>query len=311
LTTGAGGGDAPMSYSEKYRGTPWGRPEPSAPPPPRSRRPFAIAIVAVIVMAVAGVGIVALATTPTLPGPGPKPSPTLPVAERSASPLPVGSPTPTPTTDPGKAVLARFWTLVSSPDASYRMTVKGRTTFDKKTYETFSDVFVVVGDDYSGTVHSNGPGPLLAGIQPSQIHSATVARKNGVMYLKETGKTRTSRRSSDRSDRWTPFLYLQLEGWIDYLKPVSVGGRQLHLLRTNTFYRPDLSRMLQVRRFDGVPDTMTLDVRVTEAGVPVSATFTEHVVAYDNAGKRHVFDGRTDFAFTKFGAKLTVTIPRR
>jgi hypothetical protein len=310
MTGGDGAGDRPMSYGEKYRGTPWGRPEPPPPPPTPSRGPRVVAIVAVVAIAVAGVGLVALATAPSRSGPGPNGTPTSPAADRPSSLSPAASPTPTPTADPGQAVLARFWTLVSAPEATYQMTVKGRTTLDRKTYETFSDTFVVVGDDYSGTVRSDGPGPLLAGVQPSEIRSATVARKDGVVYLKEAGKHRTARRSSDRSDRWTPFLYLQLPAWIDYLKPVTVNGRHLHLLRTNTFYRPDIARMLQVRRFNGVPDTMTLDVWVTEAGVPVSATFTEHLVAYDEAGKRHVFDGRTDFVFSRFGAKLAVRVPK-
>lgn len=300
--------EPPMSYAEKYRGTPWGRPEPPPPPPPPSRRPLAVAVVAVIVIVVAGIGIVALASSPSRPGPAPNGSPTSRVADASPSAF---VPTPSPSVDPGKAVMARFWALVSAPDASYRMTIKGRTTFDRKTYESFSDTFTVVGDDYSGTVRSYGPGPLLMGVQPSQIRSASVARKHGIVYLKEAGKHRTARRSNDRYDRWTPFLYLQLEGWIDYVRPVTVGGRRLHLLRTNRFYRPDIARLLQVRRFDGVPDTMTLDVYVTEAGVPVSAIFTEHLVGTDQVGKRHVFDGRSEFEFARFGARLAVRIPSR
>ena len=154
-------------------------------------------------------------------------------------------------------------------------------------------------------------GPLLNGIQPSRIASATIARKAGVVWLKEAGKHRVSRRSSARSDRKTPFLYLDLPGWIDYVKPVTVTGRHLHLLRTNKFYRPDIARLLDLARFNVVPNTMALDVYVTDKGVPVKADLNVYVTGSDQIGRRHTFRARTDFTFSKFGAKLVIRVPKR
>ncbi len=308
MTEPTGDGDRTQSYAEKYRGTPFGRPELPPPPPNASRTPLVVAIVAVIAIVAAGAGIVFLAmapgTTSLVPGPAGLPSPT-----------PGGSPalrsTPTPTADPGAAVMVSFWTRISAPNLSYRLSAKGKTTFDRTTFESFTETYAVAGDEYSGTIRSHNRGLLLQGIQPSRITAATVARKGGIVYLKETGKHRTARRSSDRSDRLTPFLYLQLPGWIDYVKPVTVKGRHLHLLRTNAFYRPDIARLLDLSKFDGIPDSMTLEVLVTTDGIPLSATFTEHLVGTDQFGKSHVFNGRTDFTFSKVGAGFTITVPKR
>lgn len=313
MTEPTGGGDRPptqpQSYAEKYRGTPYGRPEIPPPLPRGSRTPLVVALVAVIAIIAAGAGIVFLAMSPStsslVPGPAALASPT---PGGSAAPRPTA--TPTTSVDPGAAALAGFWARVSAPDLSYRLTATGKTTFDRKTFESFTESYAVVGDEYSGTIRSHNRGVVLLGMQPSRITSATVARKGGVVYLKEAGKHRTARRSSDRSDRLTPFMYLQLPGWIDYVKPVTVKGRHLHLLRTNSFYRPDIARLLDLSKFDATPDTMTLDVLVTDDGTPVSATFTEHFVGDDQFGKSHVFNGRTDFTFSKVGAKLPIAVPR-
>ena len=73
MTQPTGDGERPQSYAEKYRGTPYGRPEAPPPPPKASRTPLAIALVAVIAIVVAGTGIVLRATSPgtasLVPGP--------------------------------------------------------------------------------------------------------------------------------------------------------------------------------------------------------------------------------------------------
>lgn len=309
MTEPTGGGGQPQSYAEKYRGTPYGRPEIPPPPPKGSRTPLVVALVAVSAIIAAGAGIVFLATSPgtssLIPGPAGQATST---PGGTTAPRPTA--TPTPSADPGAAVLAGFWARVSAPDLSYRLTITGKTTLDRKTFESFTESYAVVGDEYSGTIRSHNRGVLLLGIQPSRIASASVARKGGIVYLKEAGKHRTARRSNDRSDRLTPFMYLQLPGWIDYVGPVSVKGRHLHLLRTNSFYRPDIARLLDLSKFEGIPDSMTLDVLVTTDGIPVSATFTEHLVGNDQFGKSHVFNGRADFVFSKVGAELTIAVPR-
>lgn len=285
-----------QSYAEKYAGTPWGRPTPSAapPPPPPSRAPLAFALVAVVAIVVAGVGLVALALSPGQAG-GLKPSSTF----HDTSTLAPGIATPAPPTpaDPGVAVKDKFWALVSDPNASYHMTASGRSTVDGKLFESFKQSIDVVGDEYSGWIDSN--------VSPK----GKIARKDGVVWVKVPGKARVGRQTSERYYRLTPFLYLGLEAWIDYVKPVTVGGRHLHLLRTNSFYRPDIARMLDLGKFPVVPDKMNLDVLVTDAGVPVSAVFTADVTVGNATQQR--FHGKTTFAFSKFGDKLRISVPKR
>ena len=299
------GAKRPSALAETLSRPDVGQPGPSAPPP--SNRPLTAAAAAIVAIFVAGAALVVLAVGPDA-GPSANRA-TLPPAGLASS-GPAASPTPTPTVDPGVAIKSGFWALVSAPDATYRLAAKGRSTFDGKTYETFTDSVDVAGDTYSGTTRRTARGPLLNAIQPSRIKSATIARLDGVVWLKEAGKHRTSRRSSARSDRMTPFLYLDLAAEIDYIKPVTVNGRHLHLLRTNKYYRPDIARLLDLARFNVVPNQMALDLWVTDDGVPVKATFTVAVNGSDQIGRRHTFRAQTDFTFSKFGAKLAIRVPK-
>ena len=178
------------------------------------------------------------------------------------------------------------------------MTASGKSVIDKKTFETFKESIDVVGDDYSGWINSS--------ITPK----AQIARKDGVIWVKLPGKARVGRQTSERYFRLTPFLYLEMAAWLDYVKPVTVNGRHLHLLRSNKYYRPDIARMLDFSKFLVVPDKMVLDVYVTDEGVPVSAVFTAAVVV-GHGSNRQDFHGRTSFTFTKFGAKLPIRVPKR
>jgi hypothetical protein len=291
-------GDLPTSYAEKYRGTPRGRPEPPPPAPTSSGGPPWLIIAGLAVIAVAVAGLVVLATTSpgSLPG---QAAATTPAPGGSGTGISsVASPTPSPTLDPGKVVAARFWTLISDPKASYHMAASGRSVINKKTFETFKESIDVVGDTYSGWIDSS--------VSPK----AKIARKDGVIWVKVPGKARVGRQTSERYFRLTPFLYLEMAAWLDYVKPVTVNGRHLHLLRSNKYYRPDIARMLDFSKFLVVPDKMVLDVYVTDDGVPVSAVFTADVVV-GHGTNRQDFHGRTAFTFTKFGAKLKITVPKR
>ena len=291
------GAKRPTSYSEQYQGTEFGRPAPPPPSPPTSRRPFAVAAIAVIAILVAGSILVVLAVAPNGIGSiGSQPS--VPPSGSTSGRSGVASPSPTPTIDPGQAVLARFWTLVSNPRASYHLAASGKSVLDKKTFGTFKESIDVVGDEYSGWIDS------------SASPKGTIARKDGVIWVKVPGKARVGRQTSERYYRLTPFLYLEMAAWVDYLKPVTVNGRHLHVLRSNKFYRPDIARMLDFKKFLVVPDKMVLDVYVTDDGVPVSAVFTADVNVRDVTG-HHAFHGRTSFTFSKFGAKLTIHVPKR
>jgi hypothetical protein len=291
------GAKRPATYSEMYRATYQGGSEPPAPPPTPSRGPFVVAVAVLVAIAVAGSALVALAVVPTgtLPVAG---NPTIPPAGLATSGPSAASPTPSPTVDPGVAVHAKFWALISDKQASYHMTATGKSTLDKKTLATYKESLDIVADEYSGWIDSNSS------------PKATIARKDGVVWVKIPGKKRVGRVTGERYFRLTPFLYFDLPGWIDYVKPVTANGRHLHLLRSNKFYRPDIARMLDFQKFLIVPDKMVLDLYVTDNGVPVSATFTADVSFRDTTG-RHAFHGRTSFTFSKFGSKLVIRVPKR
>jgi hypothetical protein len=101
-----------------------------------------------------------------------------------------------------------------------------------------------------------------------------------------------------------------MPAWLDYVKPVTVGGRHLHLLRSNRYYQPDIARMIDLLKFQWDPDSMALDLYVTDDGVPVSANFAVAVDVTDS-GAVHPIRGRADFAFSKVGDKLKIVVPKR
>ncbi|MGZ8527756.1 MAG: hypothetical protein ACXWWR_03095 [Candidatus Limnocylindrales bacterium] len=301
MTEASGGGERPtgeqpMSYAEKYRGTEWGRPEPPAPPPRASKAPLVIALVLVVAIVGAGIGLVVLTN-----GAGPShPASTPPDgAIGAASPsLPARVASPSPTADPGKAVLVKLWTLVSPPDASYHMTVSGKSRLGRQTW-TYREALDIVGDEYAGSFTSSLEG------------TRKIARKDGVYWYKKAGKTAVGVRTNDRHLRRAPFMDLQLAAWLDYVKPVSVGGKPLHLLHSNDFYRPDTARLLGLPRFPFEPNEMGLDLYVTDDGLPVSAEFTLKAHGRGTQpGTTVDLTSTASFTFSKFGAKFAIRVPK-
>jgi hypothetical protein len=244
---------------------------------------------------VAGLAMIGLAMAPNG---SPVSAGSTPAGAVGAVASPTLAPTPSPTLDPGKAVLAKFWAIAGDPAMSYHMTASGKSVLDKRTVESYKESVDVVGDEYSGWIDS------------SSSPKSQMARKDGVVWVKLPGKARVGRQTGARYFRLTPFMYLEMAAWVDYVKPVTVGGRHLHLLRSNRFYRPDIARMLDFQKFLVEPDSMALDVYVSDEGVPVSASFTADVDLRDSSGD-HAFHGRTDFAFSKVGQQLKITVPKR
>ena len=291
-----------MSYSEKYAGTEWGRPVPPplAPLPPRSRITLVFVGLVVVLIVGAGIGLVNLALAPSRPaGLIGTATPTTGLGSSGPS---AASPTPTPTADPGLAIRARFWALVSAPDVSYHLNANGAWTNryvarHKTIRGSFTESLDIVGDTYSGS------------FAPSGVPRRTIARKGGVAWVRPAGGPRVARRTQDRYYRFSPFLDLRFAAWLDYVKPVTVDGRHLHLLRSNTFYRPDVARMLGLIAFKVEPDTMVLELYVTDEGVPVSATFTVAVdVAYTDM--QQIFHGHANFSFARFGQPFKIVVPK-
>lgn len=310
MTEPAGGGERsaderapderPMSYAEKYRGTEWGRPESPTPPaaPPGSKMPLIVALVVAVAIVGAGIGLVALTSSPaSAPG---QPGASAPGgAGAGAGPSLAARTAPaSPSVDPGIAIVAKFWTLVSAPDLSYHMTVSGKSKLGKERW-TFRESLDVVGDEYAGSFTSSLEG------------TRKIARKDGGYWYKKSGKTAVGVRTNDRHLRRTPFMDLQLAAWLDYVKPVSIGGRHLHLLRSNAFYRPDYARLLGLPKFPFEPNRAELDLYVSDDGVPVSAEFT--LFAHGRGatpGTTVNLNSTTSFTFARFGATFKIRVPK-
>jgi hypothetical protein len=86
------------------------------------------------------------------------------------------------------------------------------------------------------------------------------------------------------------------------------GGRTLHRLTTTKFYAPSIERMLDLGGFTLRPDTLRLVLLVTDAGVPVRATFTCIVDGSPVDGIPH-FAGTAEYEFRAFGEPATIATP--
>ena len=186
---------------------------------------------------------------------------------------------------------------MSDPNASYHMTASGRSTINGKLFESFKQSIDVVGDEYSGWIDSN--------VSPK----GKIARKDGVVWVKVPGRARVGRQTSETLLPADAVPLYRARG-LDRLRETRDGRRPAPPpARTNSFYRPDIARMLDLGKFRVVPDKMDLDILVTDAGVPVSAVFTADVTVGNATQQR--FHGKTTFAFSKFGDKLRISVPKR
>jgi hypothetical protein len=273
------------SIVERFRGTEWDtRTQPVDPMLLRrssNRASQAIVVVglAVLLAAVGGGAFVLLQ-------PGSTPL--------STEPSPWAGPT-----EVDAPVLAAFWKLVEPPTLSYHLESSGSMVYQRQT-STFTLSLDIAGDDFTGRLNEIGGAGRV-----------TFVRHTGVLYLRVVGQKQwTTLETSDRARRESPFMGLDDHRELVSTGPFIEGGTRLYRLISTPLYRPSVERMLDLYLFQFpfpavVPN---LELIVTEAGVPVRATFTVTVAA-DVANAVPAFKGTSTFTFSKFGQVVKIAAP--
>lgn len=272
------------SIIERFRGTEWGTPEPAPPPPPRRGRGPVPLVAAILVLGGTLAGV-ALLASPQNEGDRP---------ELHASFLPDDG--ITPRVPDSIRILDAFWAVARDPELAYHLEGTGGSTaegFDSS-FELRLDV---VGDDYSGTVNTIGGTGL-----------ADIIRVDHVVYVRPTGGAWLALRTDDRTLRQLPFMGLEGRRELVYDGTLEDGGRTLHRLVTTKFYAPSVERMLDLAGFTLRPDTLSLVLLVSDAGVPVRATFRCTVDGSPVDGIPH-FEGTAEYEFRAFGVPAAIATP--
>ncbi len=273
--------EPPGSIIERFRGTPWESPPPPEPPRPPARGPSLI-VVAVAILGLGGLaGVFALASRP---------------AEPPGDGTFLRPPDVTPRVPDSIRILDRFWSIVRDPEVSYHLDGTGSSSAPN-----FEELFVlsldVVGDDYTGTVDTiggSGQGELI--------------RLDGVMYVRPAGQEWTAARTSDAGLRQDPFMGLAGKRELEYGARLVEDGAIVHRLLSTKAYAPSVARMLDLGSFGMHPDTRTLELIVTDDGVPLRATFA-CVVNGDLADGTPHFEGTAEYAFSAFGEPVVIATP--
>ena len=269
------------SIIERFRGTEWETPAPPPPPPPRRGHGLFVLVIAILAIGGLVVGVVAF----------------LPALGREGAPgTVVRNPDITPRVPDSIRVLDRFWSVVRDPELSYHLEGAGSSHaegFDAS-FELSLDV---VGDDFTGTVNSIGGTGL-----------AEYVRFNGVVYVRPDGEEWGGLRTSDAIFRQVPFMGLAGRRELVYDASLVEGGVTLHRLVTTESYAPSVERMLEVSLLPFRPDTRTLELIVTDEGVPVRATFT-CVLEGSLVDGIPRFEGTAEYAFSAFGEAVVIQTP--
>jgi hypothetical protein len=271
------------SIIERFRGTEWAAPEPPPPPPPRRGRGALTLVLAVLVIggAVGGIAILAsnLGTSPGgevqfLPDDG-----------------------ITPRVPDSIRVLDAFWALARDPELAYHL--EGTGEFKSEAFTTTFELSLdIAGDDYTGTVNTiDGSG------------FAEIIRLDGVMYLRQPGTAWFSRRTNDAGLRQDPFMGLSGRRELVYDGKLVEDGATHHRLVSTEFYAPSVARMLDLGAFhESRPQTRTLELIVTDEGVPLRATFSLLVEGSAVDGLAPI-EGHAEYTFTDVGVPIVVATP--
>jgi hypothetical protein len=274
--------EPPGSIIERFRGTEWESPAPPPPPQPRQRGGALI----VLLVAIVAIGSLVVGVVVVLPGLLGEPAPTHVVA----------NPDITARVPDSIRVLDRFWAVARDPELSYHLEGTGSSHaegFDAS-FELSLDV---VGDDFTGTVNSIGGAGL-----------AEYIRFDGVVYVRPEGEEWGGLRTSDAIFRQVPFMGLAGRRELVYDDSLVEGGVMLHRLVTTESYTPSVERMLDVSLLPFRPDTRSLELIVTDDGVPVRATFS-CILEGSLVDGIPRFEGTAEYVFSDFGEAVVIQTP--
>lgn len=272
------------SIIERFRGTEWEAPKPPPSPPPGRRGPLAVLLL-ITIIAAGGIGFAIIRQ-----GVAPQQNP-------SAGPARPGV---TPRVPDSIRILDAFWSTVRQSDLAYHLEGSGtaHATTPTQTFDTSFELSLdVVGDEFSGRVNSIGGSGM-----------AEITRVDGVVYARPQGGNWVYGRTSDSIVRQDPFAGLEGRRELGYDSAVVVDGGTLHRLSTTEFYAPSVGRMLDLASFNFHANVVKLDLLVTDAGIPVSATFTCLVNGSLADGIPH-FVGSAEYTYTKFGEPADIKAP--
>jgi hypothetical protein len=275
--------EPPGSIIERFRGTEWAAPEPPPPPPPqRGRGGLTLALAVLVVGGTVG-AVLFLASNLGSRGPG-----------REPQFLPDDG--ITPRVPDSIRVLEAFWSTIRDPELTYHLEGTGEFRGDFTT--SFELSLDIAGDDFTGTVNTSGGTGF-----------AEIIRLEGVVYARPTGQEWISRRTSDADLRQDPFMGLDGRRELVYDAAVAEDGATHHRLVSTSFYAPSVARMLDLGGFrTSRPTTRTLELLVTDAGVPLRATFTL-VVEGSAVDGLAPMAGEAAYTFTNFGMPVVVATP--
>jgi len=207
---------------------------------------------------------------------------------------------PVPSLGTADRVMASLWRVLEFGTLSYHVEVVGSATWGTPTITgTFTLSLDVRGDDYTGKAYAKpGAGHVL------------IIRKAGFLYAQIVGQKKWyAEATSLRELRQAPFLGIDDHGEIAYGGPFVEDGKTLHRLTSTAVYRPAIARMLNIDVRELPSATETLELIVSDEGVPIRATFSGDFEG-DPITITPPFKGSATYRFSKFGETVTIRAPR-
>jgi hypothetical protein len=231
------------------------------------------AVAVVALLAAVGLGALFLASNRSSPSPSPEASP---------------SPRPTPT-----VALQRFRTLAANPKRAYH--VKFAMTADSAgtRVETRAELDVS-GSDWKGTL------TVISG--GKTVRTETIGKAGKIYSRTPSGKWRIVPMSG-AAQATDPFGPVAARDTMNDMGVVKRAGKMLHWLHTRE--RPSGDEVTKRLGLTGTLDSYSLDVYVSDTGLPVEAAARMTVSA--PTGTTTV---TMTYAISRFGKAVTITAPR-
>jgi len=274
--------EPPGSIIERFRGTEWESPPPApmAPPP---RRGGGLAVLLVAIVAIGGLIVGVVAVLPRFQGG----EPTGPALR---------DPDITPRVPDSIRVLEAFWAVVRDPELTYHLEGIG-SSHSEDFDSSFELSLDIAGDDFTGTVNTIGGSGF-----------AEIIRLDHVVYIRQPGEDWILGRTNDAALRQDPFMGLTGRRELVYDERLIEDGLVLHRLVTTEWYAPSVERMLDLGAFRFPTKVRSLELFVTDDGVPVRATFTCIVEGSLVDGIPH-FEGTAEYTFSGVGEAVVIQTP--